>query len=138
MCKQVGARGTAAPYSRSPLKVQVMGRSDSCLLAFTPGKTGDVRVKELLCVPVLCPSPNFRSSYSSPRRVEVLRGPPAWRSLKDENTQGFCCFGLVTYLYLNPSQTIKKENTRLHSCYLLCKLLLLVMVRSDVLHKAKK
>lgn len=90
--------------SHSPLKVQVMGSCDSCVLAFTPGKTGNVRVKELVCVP-------FAQVQISGVHItaqgdwKCSKVPQFEHSLKDKNTQGFCYFVFMTYLYLDPIQT---------------------------------
>lgn len=99
------------PCSHSPLKVQVMGRSDSSILAFTPGKTEDVRVKELLCVPVLCPSPNFWSEYCSLRKLEVLQSAPAWTQPKIPEHPGILLFCFCYLFVFGPkSGTIEGKH----------------------------
>lgn len=127
------------PCSHSPLKVQVMGSSDSCVLPLTPGKTGNVRMKEwCVCLP-------FAQVQISEVHItaqgdwKCSKVPQLGYSLKDKNTQGFCYFVFITYLYLDPIQKkVEKNRTRLDLCYLLCKALLIVKIHSDVLHKAKK
>lgn len=100
------------PCSHSPLKAQVMGSSDSCVLPLTPGKIGNVRMKELVCVPAFCPSPDFWSAYYSPRRLEVLQGAPAWIQPKRQEHSGVLlfCFHYLSIFGPNSEKSRKKPH----------------------------